>query len=119
MDIKIKTYLNENDNSYQGFIIGKLDNNIITYDDENINVAIILESDKITLLREASEYKLSLEFSLNKETKGTYLLKDLNKEFDLVLNTSLLVNKDNLIEIKYLINTKEQESYFRLEYEVL
>ena len=119
MDIKIKTFLDEQDNSYQGFMVGKLYNNTIYYDEENINVAILLESDKITLSRETNEYKLELVFSSKEPTKGLYIIKELNKMIDLEIDTKLLINKNNLIEVKYLINTKENESYFRLEYEVL
>ena len=119
MDIKIKTFLDEQDNSYQGFMIGKLEDNVIYYDEENINVAILLESDKITLSRETNEYKLELVFSSKEPTKGLYIIKELSSTMELEINTLFMLVKDNLIELRYLINTKEKESYFRLEYEVL
>lgn len=119
MEIKIKTSMIENDHSYQGFILGNIDNNIISYEEEKINVALILESDKITLLRETSEYKLELIFIENNITKSVYLLKENNVSIPLEIKTSLLSIKDNELIIKYKINTKEEESYFRLEYEVL
>lgn len=119
MDIKIKTFLLENDNSYQGYMLGKIENNIITYQEENISVAIIIESDKITLTRESDDYNLKLIFIKDHETIGTYIVHEVNKEIDLKVKTSLLRLENNKLEIKYLISTKEEESYFRLEYEVL
>jgi hypothetical protein len=119
MEIKIKTSMIENDHSYQGFILGNIENNMITYEEEKINVALIFESDKITLLRETDEYKLELIFIENNTSKSVYLLKENNVSIPLEINTSLLKINSNEIVIKYKINTKEEEAYFRLEYEVL
>jgi hypothetical protein len=119
MDIKIKTRFNENDNKYNGFILGTKEDNQISYHEEKISVAIILESDKITLLRESEDYKIELTFINNLLTNGSYYLKKEESTIPLKVMTNLLVVKENSIELKYTINTKEGESYFILEYEVL
>ena len=119
MDIKIKTFLDEETSSYQGYMLGKIENNIIIYEEENINVAIIIESDKITLTRKTSDYQLELLFDLNNETEGSYFINEINQNIKLNIKTSLLKFVDNKLEIRYSVNTKEGESYFRLEYEVL
>jgi hypothetical protein len=116
---KIKTRFNENDNKYNGFILGTKEDNQISYHEEKISVAIILESDKITLLRESEDYKIELTFINNLLTNGSCYLKKEESTIPLKVMTNLLVVKENSIELKYTINTKEGESYFILEYEVL
>jgi hypothetical protein len=119
MDIRIKSSLNEINNKYQGYIIGKKEDNIISYQEEEISVALILESDKITLSRETQDYKIELSFDKEKDTNGKYLLKEKDTIIPLKIKTTMLDISDNKIILKYTINTKEEESHFVLEYEVL
>ena len=118
MDIKITTSLTE----YNGLneehisnLIGTLNNNIIKYLDDSINVEISIDKELI-LIRESSEYKLTFNF-----TKATceYLLKDTDTILPIDIKIKYFEFNENKINIKYYIDSNPNVFHFKLEYEVI
>ncbi len=96
-------------------------NNKINYLDDLTNNVIVINDDVITLNRKNKEYEINLEFTLNKETFGSYLLKNYNKEIDIKIITKKIIKEDNKLLIEYIqdIYSDKVEISYLLEYEVI
>ena len=78
----------------------KKHNNKLTFTIENDKY--ILEKGKdIKIKKENNESILDFIYINNKETEGTYLIKELNMYIDAKIKTNMIDIKDNLIHIKY------------------
>lgn len=73
----------------------------INYKKDNLNVCITILNDKIILLRENDDMKLSLEFEKNKTLTTKYVIKDLGLEVKVETKTKRLIINDNSFEIEY------------------
>ena len=80
--------------------LGIKQRNKIIYKENNINVTIIIFSNRIEMKRVCEFYEINLIFEKNKITKSTYQF-DSSKVLELnTLTKNLLIN-DNLIKIDY------------------
>lgn len=114
--IEIKSNLfNITDNINTSHIIkGKYENNKITYKEENIDVTILINDNKIHMTREANTYKLDMIFSMD-ESKSTYLLKEENLSFDIDITTKSISILKNMLKINYVVDCEYE---FTLKYDV-
>lgn len=103
----------------KSYVVGKLENGKITYQDDNVQVAIIIESDKMSLIRENEESLIKLTFDQANKTVGSYLLKKNNFTLPLEVNTKLVNIKEQGLEVNYYLNDSANEVIFKLEYEVI
>lgn len=93
---------------------GYKENNRIIYKDNDIDVTILINTNKIGIVRENDIYKLNLNFELN-NSYSTYELKENNLKFDLDIVLKELNIENNKIEIKYNLDC---EYLYRLEYNI-
>jgi hypothetical protein len=119
MEIKIKTSLTE----YNGLneehisnLIGTLNNNVIEYLDDIINVKIIKNNDELILTRESIDYRLTFNFKSN---TCEYLLKDTDTILPIDIKVKYFELNNNSINIKYYIDSNPSVFHFKLEYEVI
>lgn len=77
----------------------------IKYQEKDNTTALFLINEN-TLIRENKEIKMRYQFALNKKTKGTIYIRELNKEIEIPIKTIVLKNDNGLINIKYKINNE-------------
>ncbi len=73
----------------------------INYKNNGINVCITLLKDKIILVRENDDMKLTLEFENNKTLTTKYIIKQLGIEVRVETKTKRLIINNNGFEIEY------------------
>jgi len=78
-----------------------LKDGVINYKNDGVNVNITLLKDKIILVRENDNMKLTLEFEENKNLISKYVIKDLGVEIKVETKTNRLINNNNNFEIEY------------------
>ncbi len=105
--IKIKTIVNEEVLE----TVGLLNNNIIIYNDKDVQVKISI-GDIFYIIRESSEFKLKLDFSNN---LVFYELKNYHQTLELKIDKKLLQISNNKINLEYAISNNLVN--FQLEYE--
>ena len=93
---------------------GFYENNKITYKENDIDVTILINDNKIHMTRETNAYKLDMIFS-NDESKSTYFLKEENLSFDIDITTKSLSILKNKIKINYIVDCEYE---FTLKYDV-
>lgn len=101
--------------------IGKKENNKIYYKDDNICVTILLDGNKINMVRKNEEYDLSLNFDQEIITSGIYNIKEVG-EITLDIITKQININNNQINIEYTLKTNGiliGEFVFDLSYEVI
>lgn len=115
--VKIKGFLlNKSDKTKVLFDTSGINSkNQITYQEDGIKYKVTLSNEKVILTRESSEFNHGMIFSLNKITKTSYYLKELNSSIDVSLLTTNLVLTDNLITIQYTIIDTNTEYIFKIE----
>lgn len=120
MEIKIKSSLCNSTDKEANIkeIKGTLKDKIIKYYEDDIAVEIILDK-MVSLSRISSEYEIRLNFMLNQNTRGSYIIKDINQVLDLEITTNKLVITDGQILIDYVLNINDEEFKFKLDYEVI
>ncbi len=80
--------------------VGIKQNNKIIYKENDINVTIVIQNNRIEMKRVCKFYEINLIFEKDKLTKSTYQF-DSSKILDLQTLTKKLIIKDNLIKIDY------------------
>lgn len=78
-----------------------LKDGIINYKNDGVNVIVTLLKDKIILVRENDNMKLTLEFEKNKNLATKYVIKDLGVEIKVETKTNRLIINNNNFEIEY------------------
>ncbi len=73
----------------------------INYKNNGVNVSITLLKDKIILIRENDDMKLTLEFENNKTLATKYIIKQLGIEVKVETKTKRLIINNNDFEIEY------------------
>ena len=99
--IKLKANLiSEDDNLSISVNAIRLDNKII-YKENDIQVTLLINNNKIEMMRLALDYQINLIFEKNKNTTSTYKFIGGDKFFKLNTKTEKLKISDNKVEIKY------------------
>jgi uncharacterized beta-barrel protein YwiB (DUF1934 family) len=120
--IKINSSLKTKDDIILKELLGIYFDNKIVYKEENINVTILLEDNKIKLSRVTDEYEIIIDFIRNKKTEGVYYIKSHQLKMDLCVKTNILDIKDNKIVIEYELNLNGEDMgifKFEIKYEVI
>ena len=97
-------------------VVGTIDNNCITYLDDDLTVIIKIGGD-ITLIRENNFYQLSFTFNEN-VSEGSYLLKDGKINFPISIKTNKILVEASKIVIDYQTDI-DNHFTFTLTYEVI
>jgi len=112
MEINIETVLKKQDSILKNKYKGTKKDNVITYEEPNCSVKIIIDTD-IKMIRENEEFKLELNF-LEEKTLNPYLLKETNHILDIEIETKIIKLEKNSLYIEYLIN--EEKCKFTLNW---
>lgn len=89
--------------------------NIISYIIDNTKHKIIIENNKITLLRENDEFSHGMIFEENKTIQSEYYLKESNYSLEFNILTTKLILDNNKIDITYKILESETIYNYVLE----
>ena len=113
--LKIKGYLKNITEKTEEKIdtVAIKNNNAISYIINDTKHRLLVENNKITLLRENNEFSHGMVFE--NQTPSEYYLKELNSSLEFnILTTSLLIS-DNKISITYVIQESESVYNYVLE----
>ena len=113
MKIKVKVTIENKDmkeqSVYNAIYIKEKD--IIKYQEKDKTSVTLHKKDNI-LIRENKDIYMEYPFDESHTTDGILRLKDMDKEFLLILKTQSLVNKENLYKVEYkLVETKDVFTY--------
>ena len=103
--IKVKGYLENLTENKKDLIDTKAikNSNIISYIIDDTKYKVIIEKNKITLLRENDEFSHGMLFEKNKTNKSEYYLKESNYSLEFNIQTTNLSIEKNKINITYKI----------------
>ena len=115
--ISIKGYLkNITENTQELIDTTAIKNkNKISYIINDIKHIVLIENNKITLLRENNEFSHRMIFIENSTISSEYYLKESSYSLDFNIETTKLIIKDNKIDITYKINESENICNYVLE----
>jgi hypothetical protein len=94
---------------------GIKNSNIISYVNDNIKHKLILDNNKITLLRENNEFSHGILFEENKTNSSEYYLKESKYSIEFNIETIKLILDNNKIDITYKILESENIYNYVLE----
>ena len=80
--------------------------NTIEYKEKD-NTTVVFDYNRKTLTRDNEELKMNYEFSLNKKTTGTILIKELNKTLNLEIQTKKMIVENDDIEINFVVENNK------------
>ena len=107
---------------YSNFPIkGIKTNDKIVYKENDINVTILLDNNKIEMKRRTGDYIIELIFLDGKVTNGNYHLIEYKNSINLNIETLSSINQDNKIILDYNLSMAEEfigHFTFSLEFEV-
>lgn len=107
---------------YSNFPIkGIKTNDKIVYKENDINVTILLDNNKIEMKRITGDYIIELMFLDGKATSGNYHLIEYKNSINLNIETLSSSNQDNKIILDYNLSMAEEfigHFTFSLEFEV-
>ena len=113
MKIKVRVLI-ENSNIKEEFIYKAIylyDKDIIKYQEKDKTNVTLNRKDNI-LIRENNNIYMEYKFNKEHTTDGILLLKDIDKEFLLIIKTLLLEKSDNKYKVQYkLVETKDIFTY--------
>lgn len=89
--------------------------NKINYVEKDVVNKIVIEKEKIILIRENKEFKNTIVFKLNEETISEYLLKENNFVIELKIYTIQMDISNNLLLINYLVVDSDNQYEFYME----
>ena len=115
--IKVKTKLinlTENTNDLIN-TNGIQNSNTISYIDNDIKYKLIIDDNKVTLLRENNEFSHQMIFKENKTYPSEYYLKESKYSIELSIMTTKLNISKNIIDITYKILESETMYNYVLE----
>ncbi len=96
-----------------------LKDNKISYERNGFIMKIIIDDEKIYVIRENNNVKINLEFKKDQSLTTKYIIKDMNTNVDLKTVTKKLSIQDNRICIEYdlYMNDKFSDNFeFKLEW---
>ena len=94
---------------------GIKNSNIISYVNDNIKHKIILDNNKVTLLRENNEFSHGIIFEENNTNNSEYYLKESKYSIEFNIQTIKLIIEKNKIDITYKIIESENIYNYVLE----
>ena len=89
--------------------------NIISYITDNIKYKLIVDKNKVTLIRESNEYSHGMIFEENIQHKTDYYIKATNYSLEFNIVTTKLIIDKNKIDITYKIIESENIYNYVLE----
>lgn len=89
--------------------------NKINYVEKDVVNKIVIEKEKIILIRENKEFKNTIVFKLNEETISEYLLKENSFVIELKIYTIQMDISNNLLLINYLVVDSDNQYEFYME----
>ena len=89
--------------------------NTISYVIDNTKYKLILEKDKITLVRESNEFSHGMVFDEKHKTTSEYYLKENNYSLQFNIITKNLILTNNSINVTYTIEESETTYNYVLE----
>ena len=119
--IRLKTKLNNKENSFEKKINGILNNQILTFYEDKIKVKIEIQNDRIKIIRSTDEYKITMDFQKFLTIEGKYDIKNIGI-LDLKTKTKELIIKDNKIYIEYILYINNEDlglNIYEIEYEAI
>ena len=119
--IRLKTKLNNKENSFEKKINGILNNQVLTFNEDKIKVKIEIQNDKIKIIRSTDEYKITMDFQKFLTIEGKYDIKNIGI-LDLKTKTKELIIKDNKIYIEYILYINNEDlglNIYEIEYEAI
>ena len=119
--IRLKTKLNNKENSFEKKINGILNNQVLTFYEDKIKVKIEIQNDKIKKIRSTDEYKITMDFQKFLTIEGKYDIKNIGI-LDLKTKTKELIIKDNKIYIEYILYINNEDlglNIYEIEYEAI
>ena len=94
---------------------GIKNSNIISYVNDNIKHKIILDNNKVTLLRENDEFSHGIIFEENNTNNSEYYLKESKYSIEFNIQTIKLIIEKNKLDITYKILESENIYNYVLE----
>ena len=119
--IRLKTKLNNKENSFEKKINVILNNQVLTFYEDKIKVKIEIQNDKIKIIRSTDEYKITMDFQKFLTIEGKYDIKNIGI-LDLKTKTKELIIKDNKIYIEYILYINNEDlglNIYEIEYEAI
>ena len=119
--IRLKTKLNNKENSFEKKINCILNNQVLTFYEGKIKVKIEIQNDKIKIIRSTDEYKITMDFQKFLTIEGKYDIKNIGI-LDLKTKTKELIIKDNKIYIEYILYINNEDlglNIYEIEYEAI
>lgn len=112
LDVLIRVKNTDSNLEYKTTAI--LTENVIKYKSKD-NTTELFDYNNNKLTRENSELRMDYVFDLNKETKGTVFVKDLNKELEVNIKTNKIERNNNDISIEFIV----EENTIKYQIEVI
>lgn len=97
---------------------GILNNNHLSYKENDILVTIDILDNKIVMKRVTKDYELILSLEENKITKNKYNIKNIGN-FIIEIKTLKLYIDNNYINIEYLVIDSNETFDYEIKYELL
>lgn len=113
--IKINYELKSNNDIIKKELLGIKRKETIIFQDDTVLTNITISNNNIIIKRDSSDTCLTI--FLGDITKGTYLLKDYNKQIDIDISLKEKQVTNNMIYFKYKSNDNKVE--YKLYYEVI
>ena len=120
--IHLKTTLKNKEETkiFEGF--GILEENKISYMEDNVVTTLKKEGESIFFTRKNKEYEISFPLLLNEKTKGKYKIFSISKNIDLQILANMLEWGSLSVNVSYDLWIEEVymgQIHYHLEYEVL
>lgn len=115
--VKVKGYLKNLTENKENLIntIAIKKSNTISYVIDNTKYKLILEQDKIILMRENNEISHGMVFETGHKTLSEYYLKENNYSLQFTITTKDIILTNNSIDITYTIEESETTYNYVLE----
>ena len=84
------------------------ENNVITYNENDLKVRLEMFSNKVIISRKNNEYDLKLEFQKNEKKECTYMVKSIGLELTVEVVTNELEITSNSVHLKYELYNEHQ-----------
>jgi len=111
--LNIKLY-KDNDLYIDRNITYLLNDNTLSFNLDNIDNTIISTIDTLTIIRENNEYKMILTIDNNGKHSCTYLLKEIDTTFDILVDSAYFNIKDKLYDIYYQLESDDKTTHIEI-----
>ena len=89
--------------------------NKITFIDNNTSYRLLIDDNKVTIIRESNEFNHNLTFINGTNTISNYLIKEYNSTIPIEVKTTNLFIQDNIIEITYEVIDNKNKYLYKIE----